>query len=130
MKRNESNNPDGTAPLTKRLLSYALFDCSPMREPPFNVELGCNDGTVTQLIACSHIPDALEKLEAYCQRATVSKSPAFTLLYPIYLEAMGTDEEDSMHNIAWLIKDQADKNKWSFGRIGGYTGRSTADFVL
>jgi hypothetical protein len=125
-------NPDTTGNVSSDLnktLSYALFHCNPLKEPPFDLELGFTDRSVGQIINCAHIPDALEKLAEYCNREHISKSPSFTLLYPIYLEAMGTDEEDTMHNIAWLIKEPADKNGWNFGRIGGYTGKTAADFI-
>lgn len=126
----EYNNPDQPTPVATKLLSYALFHCDPQQEPPFDLELGFNDTSVLQITACEHIPDALEKIEHYCAKANISKSSGFTLLYPIYLEAMGTDGEDAMHNIAWLIKEQADKHQWNFGRIGGFTGKTSADFIF
>ena len=110
-------------------LSYALFHCNPFHEPPFDVDLGFSDGSVQHLKVCAHIPDAIERLEDFCKRENISKSSGFTLLYPIYLEAMDTDAESTMHNVAWLIKEQADKNKWNFGRTDGYTGKSAADFI-
>jgi hypothetical protein len=42
---------------------------------------------------------------------------------------MNTDSEGTMHQIAWLIKDEADKKSWEFNRIGGYTGNTPASFV-
>jgi hypothetical protein len=110
-------------------LSYALFHCNPLEQPPFNLELGFSDRSRMQIINCAHIPEALEKLEDFCKKENISKSSGFTLLYPIYLEAMDTDDELTMHNIAWIIKEAADKNKWNFGRIGGYTGKTTIDFI-
>ena len=126
---NHTNKPDGSPSDIERLLSYALLHCDPMREPPFNVELGFSDGSVRTISECAHIPEAIEKLEALCQQDSIVKAASFTLIYPIYLEAMGTDEEDTMHNIAWIIKEQADMHGWQFGRIGGYTGKTVADFV-
>ena len=111
------------------LLSYALFHCNPFREPQFDLELGFSDRSVRHITDCAHIPDALEKLEAFCKEENIRKSTGFSLLYPIYLEAMDTDAESTMHNVAWIIKEQADKNKWNFGRIDGYTGKSTTDFI-
>lgn len=110
-------------------LSYALFHCNPLLEPPFTLELGFNDASVKELTECAHIPEALEKMEALCQEQNISKSPNFTLIYPIYLEAMDTDSETTMHYVAGLILDEATKNNWQFGRIGGYTGKTTADFI-
>ena len=110
------------------LLSYALFHCDPSREPPFDVELGFNDKSVKHLKDCLHIPDAIAKLEDFCNSENITKSTDFILLYPIYLEAMDTDAESTMHNVAWLIKDEADKNSWNFARIDGYTGKSRSNF--
>jgi hypothetical protein len=124
----ESNNPDG-APATSRLLSYALFLCDPLREPPFTLELGYSDRSIRYINDCEHIPDAIEKLDEFCKTESITKSESFTLLYPIYLEAMGTDGEDTMHNIAWIIKEQADTYGWQFGRVGGYTEKTAEDFI-
>ena len=41
---------------------------------------------------------------------------------------MNTDFESSMHQIAWLIKDEADKHGWGFGRVGGLSGTNKEDF--
>ena len=111
------------------LLTYVLFHCNPFREPPFDLELGFSDTSVKHLTDCAHIPDAMEKLEAFCKNENIVKSTGFTLLYPIYLEAMDTDAENVMLNVAWLIKDEADKNSWNFARIEGYTGKRAADFL-
>ena len=110
------------------LLSYALFHCDPFREPPFDLELGFNDKSVKHLKDCASIPDAIEKLKDFCKNEHVTSSSEFILLYPIYLEAMDTDAEQTMHNVAWLIKDEADKNSWNFGRIEGYTGKSLDNY--
>ncbi|MEO7906514.1 MAG: hypothetical protein ABIT06_06045 [Saprospiraceae bacterium] len=123
-QQNEPGPPDGTPSL-----SYALFYCDPFHEPPFDLELGFSDVSFKRLNDCAHIPDALEKLEAFCVKENISRSAGFTLLYPIYLEAMDTDAESTMHNIAWLIKEQADKNKWNFARVDGYTGKSQLNFI-
>jgi hypothetical protein len=33
-----------------------------------------------------------------------------------------------MHQVAWLVKEQADNNKWSFARVNGLDGRTKEDF--
>ena len=124
-QQNIPNQPPGIP-----LLTYALFYCDPSQEPPFDLELGFSDVSFKKIEDCAHIPDALEKLEALCVKENILKSAGFTLLYPVYIEVMGTDNEDAMHNIAWLIKEQADKNKWNFARVDGYTGKSQLDFIL
>ena len=110
-------------------LCYALFHCDPRNEPPFTLELGFSDHSAFSIDGCAHIPDALEKLEFYCTAQGVSRSGTVTLLYPIYLEAMDTDDEATMHEVAWLIKEQADRRKWAFERIGGYSGKTRDSFL-
>lgn len=124
---NEENIP-GPA-IDSPSLSYALFHCNPVLEPPFYLDLGFSNKSVKRLTNCSHIPHAIEMLEDFCRKENISKAAGFTLLYPIYLEAMDTDAESTMHNISWLIKEEADKHKWNFGRIDGYTGKSATDFI-
>jgi len=34
-----------------------------------------------------------------------------------------------MHSIAWIIKENSEKNRWQFNRIGGYTGLKAEDFI-
>ena len=110
-------------------LCYALFHCDPFKEPPFTLELGFSDRSLLSITGCEHIPDAIEKLESYCTTEGASRAAHFTLLYPIYLEAMDTDAEATMHEVAHLIKGQADRNKWNFERIGGYSGKTRDSFV-
>jgi hypothetical protein len=112
-----------------KVLCYALFHCNPAREPPFTLGLGLNDKSVVSITGCAHIPEAVEKLEEYCKREGAEKSAQFVLLYPIYLEAMDTDDEGTMHEVASLIKQKADENEWNFDRIGGYTGKTADSFV-
>jgi hypothetical protein len=110
-------------------LCYALFHCDPRNEPPFTLELGFSDRSTFNIEGCAHIPEALEKLELYCAEQGISLSRTLALLYPIYLEAMDTDDEDTMHQVAWLIKEQADRRKWAFERIGGYSGKTRDSFL-
>jgi hypothetical protein len=110
-------------------LCYALFHCDPFKEPPFTLELGFSDRSLLSITGCEHIPDAIEKLESYCTTEGASRAAHFTLLYPIYLEAMDTDAEATMHEVAHLIKGQADRKKWNFERIGGYSGKTRDSFV-
>ena len=113
-----------------RTLCYALFECPPSREPPFAVELGLSDHGRVRIDGCEHIADALGKLTAYCEQEKLTRSEAFTLLYPIYLDAMDTQAEATMHEVAGLIREQADKAGWKFSRIDGYTCKVREDFVV
>jgi len=108
---------------------YALFKADPSTNPPFTVELGSGKKSFFEISDCQHIPDAIAKIEAICMEKSLVVSKDFVLLYPIYLEAMDTDYEGTMHEIAWLIKEQADAKNWQFNRTGGYTGMSVLDFV-
>ncbi len=113
----------------QKKLHYVLFLAAPNTVPPFNIELGFAADEKENLTGCAHIPDAITKLNAYMLEHNIGLSEQFTLIYPIYLEAMNTEHEMTMHNIAWLIKDEADKKGWQFDRIGGYTGRTTSNFI-
>ena len=115
--------------MEKNVVYYALFKAHPSTRPPFTVELGYGRNMFFEIPECQHVPDAMEKIEAVCNEKSLVISPEFTLIYPIYLDAMDTDFEDTMHQIAWLIKDQADAKKLNFDRIGGYTGKTTVNFV-
>ena len=105
---------------------YALFNADPTSQPPFTITMGIGDSTIT-IEDCQDIPDGIEKIKQKC--ANLILGPDFILLYPIYLEAMNTDAEMTMHNIAWLIKEPADSNGWKFDRIGGYTNKTERDFI-
>lgn len=107
---------------------YALLNAYPSSHPPFKIELGVDNKKII-IDDCQHIPDSIEKLKKHCEENNIEFSQNFTLIYPIYLEIMDTDHEATMHNIAWLIKDEADENKWNFDRIGGLTGKTTEDFI-
>ncbi len=109
-------------------IHYVLFNALPSSQPPFAIELGIDKQKII-IENCAHIPDSIEKVKKYCQDNTVQFSENFILLYPIYMQFMDSDFESTMHSIAWLIKEQADANKWKFDRIGGFTGNTTDKFV-
>jgi hypothetical protein len=108
---------------------YALFNAHPSTNPPFTVELGTGKNSFFELKDCQHIPDAIEKIEAFCKEKSLTMAADFVLLYPIYLDAMNSDYESAMHQIAWLIKEQADAKGWKFDRTGGYTGLTSSSFI-
>jgi hypothetical protein len=109
----------------EKTVYYALFNAHPSTRPPFAITLGIGTGAVS-LNDCKDIPNGIERIMEHCKDLTFS--PEFVLLYPIYMDAMGGDDEMTMHNIAWLVKDEADKNKWQFGRTDGLTGKKASDF--
>jgi hypothetical protein len=110
-------------------IHYALFIIDPASQPPFTMELGLDGGDVHYVKECLHIPDAISRLENLVNENQAVLLPHFTLLYPIYLEAMETDAESVMMQVAFLIKEQADAKKWGFGRVFGLTGTTPLDFV-
>ena len=110
------------------MLHYALFNAHPSSNPPFTLSLGLDD-KVVNVEDCKDIPDAIQKMMQYAKENSLGFSLEFVLLYPIYMDAMNTDVEGIMHQIAWLIKDEADAKAWSFDRIGGLTGRTAKDFI-
>src|SRR6187402_2028860 len=99
-------------------IHYALFNAHPASQPPFTITLGVGSKTLV-VNNCEHIPDGVSKIEK--QLVDYNLSQDFVLLYPIYIDAMNTDSESTMMNIAWLIKEQADAKGWKFDRIGGLT---------
>lgn len=112
-------------------IHWTLFYANPSKQPPFSIELGVTEeGSQKEIFIdnCQHIPDAIAKLKAWADEKSVVFPSTFTLLYPIYLEIMGSDDEDTMHQVAWLVKEQADNNKWGFARINGLDGRLKEDF--
>lgn len=115
--------------MTQEKLQYVLFNAAPNTNPPFSIELGIDKNKKHEIRDCEHIPDAILKMETYCTENQISYAEKFTLLYPIYLQAMNTEFEMTMHNIAWLIKEEADKKNWNFDRIGGYTGKTPDSFL-
>ena len=110
------------------MIYYALFNAHPATNPPFTISLGDEKGNTT-ISDCQHVPDAILRIEQYIKDNNLELSPGFTLLYPIYMDAMNTDKESIMHNIAWLIKDEADAKGWGFDRTGGLTGKTERNFV-
>ncbi len=109
-----------------KTVHYALFNAHPASQPPFTITLGVASGTHS-INDCKDIPNGIEKIITECKNLFIS--PDFVLLYPIYMDAMDTDSEMTMHNIAWLIKEPADKNGWKFDRIGGLTNKTERDFI-
>ena len=112
-------------------IHWTLFHANPSSNPPFVIQLGITDkGEKKEIFIedCAHIPDAIEKLKKMITENGMILGKPFTLVYPIYMEFMDSDYEGTMHQIAWLIKDEADKNGWEFNRIGGFSGTKIEDF--
>ncbi len=112
-------------------LCWTLFEADPSAQPPFSIRLGIIDQGERKEISidnCQHIPDAVEKLKKWVVDTEAVISKSFTLLYPIYMQIMDSDFEDTMHQVAWLIKDEADKNSWGFNRVNGLDGKTEDDF--
>lgn len=114
-----------------KTIHWVLFHADPSLQPPFPIEIGFSENgnrNVDRLENCKHIPDGVEKIKVWVKNSEANYSEPFRLLYPIYLQAMGSDSEDTMHQVAWLIKDEADKNGWDFNRVNGLDGKTKEDF--
>ncbi len=114
-------------------IHWALFHANPSAKPPFDLATGITEnGTQKEFIIenCEHIPDAIDKMKKWIEMNQVKFAKPFTLLYPIYMDMMNSDFEGTMHQIAWLIKDEADKNGWEFNRTGGLSGTTSAHFYV
>jgi len=123
------NTSEDKQPKKDLIAYYALFEAHPSSNPPFSIYLGMDQGRSDTLKDCKNIPDGGNRIKEYCAQNTVQYSTDFTLIYPIYMDAMGSDFEGAMHQIAWLIKDLADANQWKFDRTGGLTGKTTKNFL-
>ena len=60
-----------------------------------------------------HVPFAIEQIQKFSNENSIKLDEKLTLVYPI----------DNRHNLAWMVKDNADKNNWQFERyipVGQY----------
>lgn len=117
-------------------IHWANFIIDPSLAPPFNVECGLisNYEVVSKitytLFNCQNIGDASDKIIALCNEREILLHKNFTLIYPIYQNALGTEHEDTMNEIAEYIMEEAEIRGWKFARIGGLTGLSEGNFFM
>lgn len=112
-------------------LHWVVFEAHPSTNPPFNIKLGIKENETTRihtLELCEHIPDAILKLKSYCANQQITYAATMTLLYPIYMDAMNTEHESTMHYIAGLVLDAATAEKWAFNRTGGINQSKAESF--
>jgi len=100
---------------------WLYFDAKPDSEPPFKASMGIKSTGNTEnyagnifLFRCQHIPDAIERFKKVINSLNIKIDNSFTLVYPIY--AVSDELESTMHSIAWIVKENADKNNWKFER--------------
>ncbi|HCL56008.1 MAG TPA: hypothetical protein DHW82_03245 [Spirochaetia bacterium] len=55
---------------------------------------------------CKNIPETIDKLLNTAKENAVETSSPITLIFPL----------DERHNLAWYVKEEADKRKWEFSR--------------
>ena len=98
---------------------WALFMIEPDSKTPGNLRIGIQskpeDDTHILIYATvfggENIPDMVKKIDDTLKKLNISKSNDFSLIYSNY----GTDGMAEI-NIAHMIKEEAEKNKWGFDR--------------
>jgi hypothetical protein len=114
-------------------LHWASIAAYPKVNPPFPIQLGLTNKQIKSVFTidnCQNVFDAAEKIIAFSKEKNVIISPNFTLLYPIFMNLMGTEHESTMHMIAGIILDESKIRNWKFDRTGGYTGKTESDFYI
>jgi hypothetical protein len=97
------------------------FDIIPGNEPPCIARLGFksnkapfNSAGELMITDCQHVPDGIEKFYEVIKELNMEIDKDFSLIYPIY--KVDDELESFMHEVAWIIKEYADKNNWGFAR--------------
>ena len=91
----------------------------PDSKPPANLRIGIQSQPQDKnrilidviVFGGESIPDMIKKIEDTLKKLNISKSNDFSLIYPNY----GTDVMTEI-NLAYMIKEEAEKNKWRFDR--------------
>lgn len=55
---------------------------------------------------CKNIPEAIDKLLEMAKKHKIPLAQSFTLVFPL----------DDRHNLAWIVKEEADRRGWKFDR--------------
>jgi hypothetical protein len=100
---------------------WILFDIPPGSKPPCLARIGfmstsgdfkvLGDVTVAE---CLNVPDGLAKCRAVIDELGLALSDPFDLIYPRY--AVEGPLELEMHQLAWVIKEEADRQGYGFER--------------
>ncbi len=98
---------------------WALLDADPSKKPPFTVWVGLQstaDHSMSETLIenCTHIPNALAKLEEFLKERNLWAAEDFTLIYPRY--NCGDDLETTMNYLAGIVLEAAEKRNWYFAR--------------
>ncbi|MDX2172654.1 MAG: hypothetical protein SFY56_05995 [Bacteroidota bacterium] len=124
---------DGTlsTAINEPTMHWAVIGAYPKVNPPFPVQCGLSNKQIKSVFTienCQNVFDAAEKIIALSKEKSIVISSNFTLLYPIFMNLMGTEHESTMHMIAGIVLDESKIRNWKFDRIGGYTGKTESDF--
>ncbi len=99
---------------------WAQFQIEPGSHPPANLRIGIQSNPEDSpnilidvvVLGGKNVPDMVEKIETTLKKLNIPKSKDFTLIYSIY----GGDSRSEIE-IAYLVKEYAEKNGWSFERL-------------
>lgn len=125
----EEGTPSGQ--INEPTIHWAVIGAYPKVNPPFPIQCGLTNRQIKSVYTienCQNVFDAAEKIIALCKEKNIIISPDFTLLYPIFMDLMGTEHESTMHMIAGIVLDESKIRNWKFDRIGGYTRKKENDF--
>jgi len=100
---------------------WILINIPPGSEPPCNARIGFLSTTSSypvlgdvEVAGCNDVPDAIEKCGAVIAELGLAMSKTFDLVYPRY--AVSGPLELAMHEIAWIVKDEAERRGFGFER--------------
>ncbi|MGA7729774.1 MAG: hypothetical protein WCD37_00730 [Chloroflexia bacterium] len=118
-----TSQPTGAQPEPDIVASWLQFLIEPGTQPPCKVRLGLRTpmGDPITMLAdvviagVAHIPDGIEKAETVLKRLGVAKTQDFALVYPLYA-VDDPDLEMQSYELAWLVKEEADRRGWGFTR--------------
>jgi hypothetical protein len=119
----DTNPPTGAQPEPDIVACWLQFLIEPGTQPPCTVRLGLRTPTGDRIAmladvviaGVAHIPDGIEKAEVVLKRLGVAKTQNFALVYPLYA-VEDPDLEMQSHELAWLVKEEADRRGWGFAR--------------
>jgi hypothetical protein len=100
-----------------KIAHWAYFDADPESKPPFNIRIGItNDGTLDELVCehCQSIPDGAERVMQTLTSSNLARSKRFYFIYPRF--AVSDELESTCIQIAWLVKNEADRLGVGFQR--------------
>lgn len=98
---------------------WAQFQIEPGSHPPAKVRIGIQSNPQDSpnilldvvVFGGKNVPDMVEKIETTLKKLNIPRSKDFTLIYSLY----GSESTGEIE-IAYLVKEHAEKNGWNFER--------------